>query len=579
MRLIEALDELKQDLPAQSPVLAIDLVCGFTPLHLATFLRAHLRKQFPGNQVLIRTGVYGDLAGDLERQRSQGAATLAVIVEWQDLDPRLGIRRLGGWGPAKLPDILQNVRGQTERLTGALAQIAEGNTVVLSLPTLPIPPVAFTPGWQASGFDSALREAVASLAARLGRLDGIRTVSSQRLDRTSPPSSRLDVRSELSTGFPYTLAHADALADLAARILRNPLPKKGLITDLDDTLWKGILGEVSVEGIAWDLDHRAQSHGLYQQLLTSLAESGALIAIASKNDEALVEEAFESARPFLPRERIFPVEVNWGPKSASVSRILGAWNIGADSVVFVDDSPLDLAEVKQAHPEIDCRLFPRDDDQAAYRLLEDLRDLFGKQLITADDDIRLASLRAAHSAAEASLLRGDSPETFLEQAGGKLITSFSRSPADPRALELINKTNQFNLNGKRHTETSWKEYLSNQGTFLLVASYEDKFGPLGKIAVIAGRQNGSAVSIDHWVMSCRAFSRRIEHGLMLHLFQKFNAQQADFDFIITQRNGPLREFFTGLLETAPTGRFTLTRRQFDAKRSGIYFEILESANE
>ena len=67
MKLIEALDELKQDLPAQAPALAVDLACGFTPLHFATFLRAHLRKQFPGHQVLIRAGLYGDLAGNIER--------------------------------------------------------------------------------------------------------------------------------------------------------------------------------------------------------------------------------------------------------------------------------------------------------------------------------------------------------------------------------------------------------------------------------------------------------------------------------------------------------------------------------
>jgi len=579
MKLIEALEELRQELPLHSPGLGIDLACGITPLHFVTFLRAHLRKLFPGQEVLVRTGIYGDLAGNVERLGDERAATIVVILEWQDLDPRLGIRRLGGWRPSQLPDILQTVRLQTGRLADALDRIARENTVAVSLPTLPIPPAAFTPGWQASAFESGLREAVAALSARLAALTGVRTISSQRLERISPPGSRLDVKSELNTGFPYTLAHADALADLTARILKDPLPKKGLITDLDDTLWKGILGEVGIDGIAWDLDHHAQRHGLYQQLLASLAEAGTLVAIASKNDPALVEEAFERASLVLPRQRIFPAEVNWGPKSASVSRILKAWNVGADSVVFVDDSPLDLAEVKQAHPEIECRLFSRDDDQAAYRLLEELRDLFGKQLITADDDIRLSSLRAAYSAAEIKLSRGDSPEQFLQDAGGKLTVNFSRNPADPRALELINKTNQFNLNGKRHTEGSWKQYFSDPAAFLLLASYADKFGPLGKIAVMAGRKNGTTVSIDHWVMSCRAFSRRIEHGLLLHLFEKSGAREADFDFSVTPRNGPIRDFFAGLLEAVPAERFTISRRQFDGKRSTVYFEIQESANE
>ncbi len=577
MKLTEALDELKQELPAQSPLLPIDLACGFTPLHFATFLRAHLRKRFPSHEVLVRTGVYGDLAGNLERLESQSVASV-VVVEWQDLDPRLGIRRLGGWRPTQLPDILRNVREQAERLGAILQKVALSNTVAISLPTLPIPPIAFTPGWLASSFESDLREAVASLATRLASLRAIRVVSSQRLEQASPPSSRLDVRSELSTGFPYTLGHADALADLTACIIRNPLPKKGLITDLDDALWKGILGEVNVEGIAWDLDHHAQRHGLYQQLLASLAEAGVLIGIASKNDPALVEEAFERAKPILPRDRIFPLEANWGPKSASVTRVLKAWNVGAESVVFVDDSPLDLAEVKQVHPEVEGLLFPRD-DEAVYRLLERLRDLFGRRFITAEDDIRLASIRASRSSAESSASNGVSAESFLQQAGGKLAVSFSRNPADPRALELINKTNQFNLNGKRHTEASWKQYFDSSGAFLFLAAYEDKFGPLGKIAVMAGRQNADGILIDHWVMSCRAFSRRIEHGLLLHVFTKFEVKTADFDFALTPRNGPLRDFFAQLMGTFPTGPFTISRQQFDAKRPPVYFEIQESANE
>lgn len=578
MRLIEALDELKKELPAELPVLAIHLACGFTPLHFSTFLRAHLRKHHPGHEVLIRTGVYADLAGNVERLESLNAAAVIAVVEWQDLDPRLGIRRLGGWSPAQLPDILRNVQGQTERLAGSLARIADRNTVALSWPTLPIPPVAFTPGWQESTFESELRKSVGSLAARLAGHPGVRTVSSQRLERFSEPRARLDVRSEFNTGFPYTLTHADALADLIACALRNPLPKKGLITDLDDTLWKGVLGEVNIDGIAWDLDHHAQKHGLYQQLLVSLAEAGTLIGVASKNDPQLVEEAFERVSPILPRERIFPLEVNWGPKSVSVSRILRAWNIGADSVVFLDDSPLDVAEVKQTHPEITCLLFPRDSDEAAYRLFEDLRDLFGKQVITAEDNIRLASIRSSHLATESSTSHGDSPEHFLQQAEGKLTVTFSRNPTDPRALELINKTNQFNLNGKRQTETSWREYFSDPRAFLLLASYEDKFGPLGKIAVISGRQNGDSVSVDHWVMSCRAFSRRIEHGMLLYLFQKLSVQTADFDFAITPRNGPLQDFVAIVMEGA-TGHFTLSKQQLDAKRPLVYFKIQESLNE
>ena len=117
-----------------------------------------------------------------------------------------------------------------------------------------------------------------------------------------------------------------------------------------------------------------------------------------------------------------------------------------------------------------------------------------------------------------------------------------KDPPDPRALELINKTNQFNLNGKRHTEASWQQYLSDPSVFIAVASYEDKYGPLGKIAVLAGRIEGNDLMIDHWVMSCRAFSRRIEHGCLIGVLQKFAVDQVTFGFLETPRNRPIRDF-------------------------------------
>jgi len=579
MKLLEALGALEESLSSQSPLLTVRLACGFSPLHLRTFLNAHLRQEFPAHRIQVGIGLYDDLAGNLERLESASSDAVVCVIEWQDLDPRLGIRRVGGWAPKQLTDITRGVRSTAARLADSLERIAQSNTVALALPTLPIPPVAFTPGWQAGSFESDLRQAVAELSTRLAGRAGVRIVSVQRLDRVSPPAARFDVRSELTAGFPYRLSHADALAALLARAIRNPSPKKALITDLDDTLWKGILGEVGVESIAWDLDQHAQKHGLYQQFLASISEAGILIAAASKNDPDLVDEAFRAAKPILPRDRIFPMEINWGAKSESVARILRAWNVGPDSVVFVDDSALDLAEVKAAHPEVECLLFPRDDDQAAYQLLEDLRDLFGKQALSQEDEIRLESIRASHAAAQAVGSPHMTPERFLAEAEGKLTLRFGNDPGDARALELINKTNQFNLNGKRHSDASWKRYLGESRVFLAVASYEDKFGPLGKIAVMAGRRDGSKISLDHWVMSCRAFSRRIEHGCLLHLLQKFGAEEAAFDFVPTPRNGPLQEFFAGLLGAAPERSFCLRKEQFGEKCPPVYLEIQEASNE
>ena len=573
MKLAEAL-KIVQSVSLQAPPLQVALLCGFTPLHLETFVRAELCKGFPGRSPLLQTGLYDDLIGNIERVADVSAAVVAI--EWADLDPRLGLRRAGGWEPSQLPDILREASQRCERLDKSVAAAARNFPIVVSFPTLPLPPVAFTPLSRDSEFTAELCSRVGLLNAALSHVPGLRIVNPQRLGALSP-SRRLDVNSDLSTGFPYTLAHASALAQVLAELVLNRPPKKGLITDLDDTLWRGILGEVGVQGVSWDLDNHSQIHALYQQLLHSLASSGTLIAVASKNERSLVEQAFAVRQPILRASDVFPFEVHWSAKSESVQRILSAWNISAADVVCVDDTAMDLAEIKAAHPEAKCLLFPRDNPQAAYELLERLRDLFGKAKISEEDGLRAASLRAN---AELQQERESSPSMdagdFVRHLEGKLTLSSQKQPFDSRSLELVNKTNQFNLNGRRFEEAEWRNWLSAPDTVLVTASYRDKYGPLGKIAVIAGdlsnanqassANGGSSLKrklyIRTWVMSCRAFSRLIEYECLRWLFERLDVEELEFDFLPTARNPPLQNFLQMVLGTPPEPRSRLTRSQF-----------------
>ena len=134
---------------------------------------------------------------------------------------------------------------------------------------------------------------------------------------------------------------------------------KGLITDLDETLWSGIVGEVGVAGVCWSLTDHAQIHGLYQQVLRHLSEMGVLLGIVSKNELAVVEEALRREDLLIPARSWFPVIAGWGPKSDSIGAILRTWNVGAESVVFVDDSAMELEEVRTAFPAMTCLPFSR----------------------------------------------------------------------------------------------------------------------------------------------------------------------------------------------------------------------------
>jgi FkbH-like protein len=404
----------------------------------------------------------------------------------------------------------------------------------------------------------------------------VRILSPQRINMVSPLMDRFDVESELLTGFPYRLAHASSLANLLAHLARKPAPKKGLITDLDDTLWRGLLGEVGIEGISWDLDHRSQMHAFYQRMLGALAAEGVLLGVASKNERALVESALDRKDLALSAAAFFPLEVSWGPKSEAVSRILKTWNVGADSVVFVDDSPLELAEVKASHPELECIQFPTENSAAIYDLARGLRDLFGKSVLLEEDSIRAQSIRRSQAVANEYETAKRTPTSFLENVEAEMSFNFTKAPLDPRALELVNKTNQFNLNGKRFKEASWQGYFRNPESFLLVASYTDKYGPLGKIAVIAGRQNGRKLYIDTWVMSCRAFSRRIEYMCLEELFAKLGVDDIELDYVGTERNSPLREFLAEVSSgTSPKCR--IYRHSFE-KRSNTVREPQEMTN-
>ena len=553
----------------------IELVCGFTPLHLETFLAAHLQQRMEDKAVSVSTGLFGNAAGTLESLAEKDVRAVALALEWQDLDPRLGFRSTGQWGPALLPDILQNVRGTLGRMAAAIERLASGVNVACSLPTLPMPPLFHNPGWQLADAELALERALLEFVARCAARRGFAAVSRQRLAEESPAAARHDFKSELLSGLPYTVPHADCVAESLARLLAPPAPKKGLITDLDDTLWHGLVGEVGPENVTWDLASHQHLHGLYQKLLAALSEEGVLVAIASKNDPEIARQALARPDMLLAPERVFPVEVHWNAKSGSVERILRTWNIGADSVVFVDDSPMELAEVAAAHPGIECLLFPKNDAAAGYALLRRLRDLLGKPRLAEEDTIRLESIRQGAAFQDAAQ-DGASADEFLRQAEASIALDCDPSSSDPRTLELVNKTNQFNLNGRRYTESEWSGRLRRQGAFLMAASYRDKFGPLGKIAVVEGRLEDGTLYIETWVMSCRAFARRIEHQCLRTLFERSGAGKAVFDFSATPKNGPLRDFLGSVTGRPLEGPVGCTRSRFEEACPALYHQVEET---
>src|ERR1700674_632535 len=138
MRLSEALQINQQPVLPTGRSRQIHVVCGFTPLHLGTFVKAHARLRFPGDEVNIIDGLFGDLEGNLQRGREHPSEGAIVVIEWSDLDDRLGLRASAGWGSQILADIRQQVSGKIDRLEQRILELASEMPVAVVTTTLPL---------------------------------------------------------------------------------------------------------------------------------------------------------------------------------------------------------------------------------------------------------------------------------------------------------------------------------------------------------------------------------------------------------------------------------------------------------
>lgn len=575
MKLNEALSALAQ--ARGRPVGAeAFLVCGFEPLHLPTLLSAHYLQRFPEQTLRVVAGLYGDLEGNLGRALQSNATLAFVVLEWSDLDARLGLRAASAWsGPAET-EILSGVSSRLERIRDAVRKLTLRMPVILTPPSLPFQLVGHTHSAMLSAFELQLELALKQSLAELVREPQLRLLHPEWLAARSPSGARQDPRSELATGFGFRVEHASALAQGCIQLGFPEPPKKGLITDLDDTFWSGLVGEIGAAAVSWSQAEHAQLHGLYQLTLRQLHDQGVLLGVASKNEPAVVAAALSRQDLWLAGSTLFPVRAGWGPKSVSVHQILEAWNIAADAVVVVDDSRMELEEIQRVHPGITCLEFAPKDPKKTLALLEQLRDLFGKPTIVAEDRLRAESVRSVAAFQEERT--GQDLEGFLNSLGGKLLFDARKDRDNPRLASLIDKTNQFNLNGLRVGGGDWLRLLEREDSFAIGVSYNDRYGPLGTIGAMAGTLSAEGALVEHWVLSCRAFSRRIEHHMLRYLFQLAGQAGLQLAFRSTQRNQPLREFLTGLgVDVRTDGRLSIPRDVLHQALAALPHEVADAS--
>ena len=378
--------------------------------------------------------------------------------------------------------------------------------------------------------------------------------------------------SYLASGCPISGQHLGEIAAKVARKLFDPVPepKKIIVTDLDHTLWHGILGEDGLNGITAAPEGGGYIHFIYQSMLKSAKRLGALIAVVSKNDEDLVDAALSSDKFILKREDFVSVCATYQPKSLQIRELAKSLNIGLEHFIFIDDNSLEIQEVGQALPEVTCIQFPKDGSGLVI-FMETLHGLFPTHNVTDEDGSRTELYRKMAQSAVPVSGEGHSIARFLGSLSMKM-TIHDRGIGDrTRAVQLINKTNQFNINGVRREDEEITKLLK-QGCKLYTGSLSDVNGNHGEVLAVLIDPQGVILS---YVMSCRIFQRRAEF-FFLGILSTLGFSKVLIKYKKTERNEPVRMFLSELYHGAENTDSWLGVELLAGllAREQVYFEVV-----
>lgn len=312
--------------------------------------------------------------------------------------------------------------------------------------------------------------------------------------------------------YPCAVAHIPHLAHSLAGLIGSLFgrAKKGVVLDLDNTLWGGVIGEIGPEGVEIGNETpTGMAYAEFQSYLKMLSQRGVLLNVASKNETAAAESGFARPGSPLTREDFLCFEANWEPKSLSVAKIAKTLNILPESLVFVDDNPAEREQVTQQEPGVIAP--PVAAPEASIALLD--RGGYFEAASLSADDVKRGEMYKQNAQREASQQSFGNYEDYLRSlAMTANITPFQPAQLE-RVTQLINKTNQFNFTTRRYTTAETEQRMSDSHYITLAGSLVDKFGDNGLTSVLIGQITGAELDIELWVMSCRVFKRHLEYAM------------------------------------------------------------------
>ena len=348
--------------------------------------------------------------------------------------------------------------------------------------------------------------------------------------------------------------HPDALLtlgrSLSLTIARSLLrPVKVIICDLDNTLWGGVVGEDGWQNLELDVHGIGGPYIRLQSFLKGLIDKGLLIVAVSKNNENDVREVFVNREEMLLKWSDFTLVIaNWAPKSENITLASNRLNLGLGSFCFLDDSQFEREEVERALPEVIVIDLPAAPEDYVSCLVES--GLFHVPIVTEEDKHR-REFYSNNLASEVVLHNTPSLGTFLAGLGLQIHPMRISNNNLERVVQLINKTNQFNLTTRRYDYDTIRRYMLDETVYAYCYRVVDEFGDYGITGVlIAGPYPQEATYIvNTWLLSCRVMGRTVERAMFQHLVDWLkvrNVRVLNGEYIPSPKNKPVEKLYPEL---------------------------------
>jgi FkbH-like protein len=511
------------------------IVGSFEVSHFAVFLQACLIRRCRGRAPRVVSYGFDQLEIALaETSTNRRDDPTLVFLSWEDIDPRLSWRGRGFGESIDHRLIDESGSRLQSRLDRWLDARGPAESYLAVAPEAWLPFVDSTPPTAVGMVAATAGLAFASIAQRFVARGG-------RVVRL--PFQSLHYRNLLASGCPMDIDESAAAAQhFVDNVLERAPRRKALVVDADGTLWKGVVGEDGPDGISCADGGAGYPYWVFQNFLLRLKREGVLLALVTKNNPEDVLPIFEELAMPLRLGDFAVCRCNWDSKATNIEQVARALNIGTDGIVFVDDNPAEIAEVKARLPAVTVARTPSTASEWL-SFLTMLQDRFSAWQLTEED-----RLRTTASASVEARVPAKPPEstgaTWSHLAELDLAISVSDSGFhQPRTLELINKTNQFNLTGVRWGSDEWAAMVRDPLAHCFVARLKDRYGDFGVIGAVVVR---SESQVSQMVLSCRAFGRGVEFALLAEAIRSLNVEQLEGHFVDTGRNAPARAFLSAI---------------------------------